>query len=218
FVSSRRRHTRSKRDWSSDVCSSDLEASRALHDLEQLGVERMLMITGDVSATAEPIAQGLGIGEVHAECRPGDKVAIVRTVQPRPLIMVGDGLNDAPVLAAADVGFAMGARGATAASESADIVNRYDVLSTLPRAVRIGKDTVRIALQSIWLGIIISVGLMLIAAFGFLPALLGAWLQEVVDLVAILGALRAVGPRSERIAHASPGEAAQQPPPHPTLE
>lgn len=194
------------------------EASRALHDLEQLGVERMLMITGDVSATAEPIAQGLGIGEVHAECRPGDKVAIVRTVQPRPLIMVGDGLNDAPVLAAADVGFAMGARGATAASESADIVNRYDVLSTLPRAVRIGKDTVRIALQSIWLGIIISVGLMLIAAFGFLPALLGAWLQEVVDLVAILGALRAVGPRSERIAPLSQVEATQQPPSHSTRE
>jgi cation transport ATPase len=77
-------------------------------------------------------------------------------------------------------------------------VNRYDSLATLPRAVQIGKDTVRIALQSIWLGIVISVGLMLVAAFGFLPALLGAWLQEVVDLIAIVGALRAIGPRSER--------------------
>lgn len=109
-------------------------------------------------------------------------------------------LTDAPVLAAADIGFAMGARGATAASESADIVNRFDDLGALPRAVRIGKDTVRIALQSIWLGIIISVALMVVAALGFLPALAGAWLQEVVDLVAILGALRAVGPRSERTA------------------
>lgn len=174
------------------------DAAQALADLRGLGIERTLMVTGDVEATASPIAARLGISEVHAECRPSDKVRIVSEVQPRPLIMVGDGLNDAPVLAAADIGFAMGARGATAASESADIVNRYDSLSSLPRAVRVGKDTVRIALQSIWLGIIISVGLMLVAAFGFLPALVGAWLQEVVDLVAILGALRAVGPRSER--------------------
>ncbi len=186
------------------------EAAQALRQLSALGIERTLMVTGDVAATAEPIARRLGISEVHAECRPGDKVRIVSGVQPRPLIMVGDGLNDAPVLAAADIGFAMGARGATAASESADIVNRYDTLSALPRAVSIGKDTVRIALQSIWLGIIISVGLMLIAAFGFLPALLGAWLQEVVDLVAILGALRAVGPRSERITRSSPVASTEQ--------
>jgi heavy metal translocating P-type ATPase len=174
------------------------EAAGAIRELQALGVERMLMVTGDVAATAEPIAASLGIGEVHAECRPADKVRIVSEVQPRPLVMVGDGLNDAPVLAAADIGFAMGALGSTAASESADVVNRYDSLATLPRAVQIGKDTVRIALQSIWLGIVISVGLMLVAAFGFLPALLGAWLQEVVDLIAIVGALRAIGPRSER--------------------
>lgn len=174
------------------------EAADALGELTRLGIERTLMITGDVSATAAPIAEQLGINEVHAECRPADKVRIVSNVTPRPLIMVGDGLNDAPVLAAADIGFAMGARGATAASESADIVNRYDTLASLPRAVRIGKDTVRIALESIWLGIIVSVALMIVAAFGFLPALLGAWLQEVVDLLAILGALRALGPRSER--------------------
>lgn len=186
------------------------EAAGALRELAQLGVTRTLMVTGDVAATAAPIAAGLGISEVHAECRPADKVRIISDVQPRPLIMVGDGLNDAPVLAAADIGFAMGARGATAASESADIVNRFDTLLSLPRAVRIGKDTVRIALQSIWLGIIISVALMLVAAFGFLPALIGAWLQEVVDLVAILGALRAVGPRAERSARSERGDLAFQ--------
>lgn len=174
------------------------DAGEALKDLERLGVERTIMVTGDVEATAQPIADGLGISELHARCLPADKVRIVGSIRPRPLIMVGDGLNDAPVLAAADIGFAMGARGATAASESADIVNRYDTLASLPQAIRIGKDTVRIALQSIWLGIIISAVLMLIAAFGFLPALLGAWLQEAVDLVAILGALRAVGSRGER--------------------
>ena len=180
------------------------EAETVLRELTALGIERTLMVTGDVTATAQPIAEKLGISEVHAECRPADKVRIVSEVRPRALIMVGDGLNDAPVLAAADIGFAMGARGATAASESAAVVNRYDTLASLPRAVRIGQDTVRIALQSIWLGIIISVALMLIAAFGFLPALLGAWLQELVDLIAILGALRAVGPRSERLANAGP--------------
>lgn len=174
------------------------EAPDVLRQLRDVGVERMIMVTGDVAATAEPIARALGIAEVHAECRPADKVRIVGAIRPRPLIMVGDGLNDAPVLAAADIGFAMGARGATAASESADVVNRFDDLDGLPRAVRIGRDTVRIALQSIWLGIVISVGLMVVAAFGLLPALLGAWLQEGVDLIAILGALRALGPRSER--------------------
>lgn len=174
------------------------EAQAALAELRELGIQRMVMVTGDVAATAAPIAAELGITEVHSECRPADKVAIVTEMHPRPLIMVGDGLNDAPVLAAADVGFAMGARGATAASESADVVNRFDTLAALPRAVRIGHETVRIALQSIWLGILISIGLMGIAAFGYLPALAGAWLQEVVDLVAILGALRALGPRHER--------------------
>lgn len=168
------------------------EASAALSELRDLGIERFAMVTGDVAETANVIAAQAGIDEVHAECTPVDKVRIVSAMQPRPLMMVGDGLNDAPVLAAADVGFAMGARGSTAASESADIVNRFDRIDGVATAVRIGKDTVRIALESIWLGIIISVGLMLVAAFGYLPAIVGAWLQEVVDLVAILGALRAI--------------------------
>ena len=178
-----------------------VEAADTIAELRDLGVERMLMVTGDVAATAEPLAAQLGITEVHAECRPGDKVRIVAGVQPRPLIMAGDGLNDAPVLAASDVGFAMGARGATAASESAHVVNRFDSIRGMAAAVRIGRDTVQIALQSIWLGIIISVGLMLVAAFGFLPALLGAWMQEIVDLVAILWALRAIRGRRPRRGH-----------------
>ena len=168
------------------------EAAASLEELRALGVERFAMVTGDVAATANVIASRAGIAEVHAECTPADKVRIVAEMQPRPLLMVGDGLNDAPVLAAADVGFAMGARGSTAASESADVVNRFDRFGGVPAAVRIGRDTVRIALESIWLGIAISVGLMLVAALGYLPALVGAWLQEVVDLVAILGALRAI--------------------------
>ena len=168
------------------------EAAAVLHELHGLGVERIAMITGDVAATAESMAAAAGIDEVYAESTPADKVRIVGEIEPRPLLMVGDGLNDAPVLAAADVGFAMGARGSTAASESADVVNRFDRLDGVGAAVRIGKDTVRIALESIWMGIAVSVGLMLVAAFGFLPAIVGAWMQELVDLVAILAALRAI--------------------------
>jgi len=179
-----------------DQIRSSTEA--ALAELKTLGVERIIMITGDTQETADFIGTQLGITEVFAECKPADKVRIVREEQHRPVMMVGDGLNDAPVLAASDVGVAMGARGSTAASESADVVNLVDDFSRIPLAVRYGKDTVRIALQSIWLGIVISVVLMIIAAFGFIPAIVGAWLQEVVDLVAILGALRALGPRSER--------------------
>lgn len=168
------------------------EAPSTLATLTRLGVRKTIMLTGDVEQTAEAIAGQLGIEEVHAECLPEDKVRVVRGAAPRPVVMVGDGVNDAPVLAAADVGIAMGARGSTAASESADVVILLDDLSRVARAVSIGHRTVAIALQSIWLGIAISVGLMFVAAFGFLPAIVGAALQEAVDLVAILGALRAV--------------------------
>ena len=180
------------------------EAAQTVRRLHELGLERMLIVTGDVAATAQAVADVLGIDEVHAECTPSSKVQIAASVTPRPLIMTGDGLNDAPVLAAADVGFAMGARGATAASESADVVNRFDTIKGVADAVRIGRDTVRIALQSIWIGILLSVALMLVAAFGFLPALLGAWTQELVDLVAILGALRAIGTKTDRKADRGP--------------
>ena len=139
---------------------------------------------------------------MRAECLPADKVQEVSAIAERPVIMVGDGVNDAPVLAAADVGVAMGARGATAASESADAVILVDDLSRAAKAVEIGRDTVRIALQSIWLGIVVSVGLMLVAAFGFIPATAGALLQEFVDLAAILAALRAIGGRRDAAAPA----------------
>ena len=133
------------------------------------------------------------------ECLPEDKVRTVQDAPHRPVLMVGDGVNDAPVLAAADVGVAMGARGATAASESADVVILTEDLARTATAVRIGRRTVQVALQSIWLGIALSVLLMLVAATGAIPAIFGALSQEVVDLLAILNALRALrGPRGER--------------------
>lgn len=170
-------------------------AAATLRELSALGVTNTMMLTGDARETAEHIAGELGITRVRAECLPADKVAEVAGVAERPVIMVGDGVNDAPVLAAADVGIAMGAKGATAASESADAVILVDDIQGVARAVRIGTDTVRIALQSIWLGIAVSVVLMLIAAFGFIPATAGALIQELVDVATILAALRAIGGR-----------------------
>ena len=152
------------------------------------------MLTGDANETAAAMASQLGITAFQAECLPADKVEHVASLKERPVIMVGDGVNDAPVLAAADVGIAMGAKGATAASESADVVILVDDIHPVVEAVRIGRRTVRIALQSIWVGIIASVALMSVAAFGLIPATVGALLQEVVDLVTILAALRAIGP------------------------
>jgi len=170
-------------------------AKATLTRLDQLGVHRTMMLTGDAKATADHIAAELGLSRVRADCLPADKVSEVAAIAERPVIMVGDGVNDAPVLAAADVGIAMGAKGATAASESASAVILVDDISRTAKAVEIGRDTVRIALQSIWLGIIVSVVLMSIAAFGVIPATIGALLQEVVDLVTILAALRAIGGR-----------------------
>lgn len=170
-------------------------ARATLGRLDALGVHQRMMLTGDAQATADHIAAELGITRVRAECLPADKVEEVSAIAERPVIMVGDGVNDAPVLAAADVGIAMGAKGATAASESASAVILVDDISRVAKAVEIGRDTVRIALQSIWIGIIVSVALMLVAAFGVIPATVGALLQEVVDLVTILAALRAIGGR-----------------------
>ena len=175
-----------------------LDAAQTLAWLRKLGVRRTLMLTGDAQATAEHVAASLGVTDVRAECLPIDKVRAVEAVTERPVMMVGDGVNDAPVLAVADVGVAMGARGSTAASESADVVIMKDDLARVARAVQVGQQTIRIALQSIWLGIILSLGLMIAAVFGLIPAVVGAAFQEVIDLLTILNALRALGSGGSR--------------------
>ncbi len=162
-----------------------------LQRLRALGLKNLVMVTGDNRGTAQEVAKTIGLTHVHAECLPKDKVEIVTNLQPKPTFMVGDGINDAPVLAASDIGIAMGARGATAASESADVVIMLDDISKVAHAVAISQRTIRIALQSIIAGIVISIGLMLFATSGKLPAIVGAGLQEVVDVIVILNALRA---------------------------
>ena len=166
-------------------------ARATVDSLRAQGIRRIVMLTGDDRPTAEHVAASLGIDDVRANCLPIDKVNAITAITERPIVMVGDGVNDAPVLAAADVGIAMGARGSTAASESADVVILRDDISRVARALIVGRETVNVALQSIWVGIGLSVGLMIIAAFGVLPALIGAWLQEGVDVISILWALRA---------------------------
>ncbi|MGZ6005187.1 MAG: HAD-IC family P-type ATPase, partial [Candidatus Saccharimonadales bacterium] len=170
------------------------ESKNTLARLRKLGIKNLLMVTGDNQATADTIAKSLGIDEVHAEALPADKLRAIDDVKIRPVGFVGDGVNDAPVLAASDVGIALGARGSTAASESADVVIMLDNIEQVAKGVEIAKRTFFIAKQSILIGIIISVGLMLIFATGkFLP-LYGAIIQEVVDVIVIFNALRAHGP------------------------
>ena len=175
------------------------DAPATLRALRELKVEHIMMLTGDIEPVARHVGAELGIDDVRAECLPEDKVVAVRDAQPRPVVMVGDGVNDAPVLAVSDVGIAMGAKGSTSAAESADIVILLDDISRVARAVSIGHRTVRIALQSIWWGIAFSIALMGVAAAGYLPAIAGAALQELVDLIAILGALRAVNAGRARL-------------------
>ena len=175
------------------------DAVETLAQLRDFGIEHTYMLTGDGAVTAKHVAQQLGVTNYQAECLPLEKVTAVENMPYRPVMMVGDGVNDAPVLAAADVGVAMGARGSTAASESADVVIMLDDLHRVARAIEIGRRTISIALQSIWIGMVLSLSLMFLAAFGFIPAVVGAGFQEIIDVITILNALRALGNREDLV-------------------
>ncbi len=167
------------------------ESGEVIARLRDLGVRSFMMLSGDSPATTGAVGRLLGIDQVRGGLLPGEKLAAVAAIDEHPVVMVGDGVNDAPVLAAADVGVAMGARGATAASESADAVILSDSLQPLADAVEIAQRTRRIALQSITVGVSLSILLMLVATTGVIPATVGALLQEAVDLITILNGLRA---------------------------
>ena len=163
--------------------------------LRRQGIKQIMMLTGDRRAVADKVAKEAGIkeSEVHADLLPAQKIQAIRDVKPdlRPVAMVGDGVNDAPSLMAADVGIAMGAKGATAASESADAVIMVNDISKVNDAVAISKHTMKVAHVDIITAICIVILIELIAFTGIIPAFWGAILQEVVDLITILLALLA---------------------------
>ena len=170
------------------------EAPRALRSLRAAGVRRIHMVTGDHPDVAELVGDALGVDRVFAERTPEEKVEVIKSVRAEGVTtMVGDGINDAPALALADIGVAMGARGATAASEAADVVLTADRLEGLLLATRIAKRTRRIALESVFVGMGLSLVAMVFAAAGAIPPVAGALLQEGIDVVVILNALRALG-------------------------
>jgi len=170
------------------------DAARTLRSLRRNGVDRIVMVTGDRMEVAATVGAVIGVDEVLAERSPAEKLDVVRLETRRaPTMMVGDGINDAPALALADVGVAMGARGATAASETADVVLTVDRLHRLGEAAVIARRTKRIAVESMVVGMGLSMTAMGVAAAGYLPAVWGALLQEVIDTAVVLNALRALG-------------------------
>ena len=169
------------------------DAARTLRSLRSGGVSRIVMVTGDRVEVADTVGAVIGVDEVMAERSPEEKLEVVRAeILSAPTMMVGDGINDAPALALADVGVAMGARGATAASEAADVVLTVDRLDRLGEAIALAGRTRRIAMQSVVAGMAMSLVAMSVATIGLLPPVWGAILQEGIDVTVILNALRAL--------------------------
>jgi len=164
-----------------------------LRRLRQGGIERIVLATGDRMDVARFVSTGLGLDVVRADLTPDQKVLVVLSERKNgPVMMIGDGVNDAPALAAADLGVAMGARGAAASSEAADVVLLVDHLDRILPAMNIARRSRTIALQSVVIGMGLSITAMLAAAAGHLQPVQGALLQEVIDVAVIFNALRAL--------------------------
>jgi heavy metal translocating P-type ATPase len=169
------------------------ESENAISNARKYGIRRFIMVTGDRRDVADEVGARLGVDEVHAELKPAEKVAIVAREQAiEPVLMVGDGMNDAPALAAAEVGIAMGARGSAASAQAADAVIVVDKLDRVADALRIARHSRKVALQSVGIGMGLSFVGMIAAALGYLGPVEGALAQEVIDAAAVLNALRAL--------------------------
>ncbi len=168
------------------------EIQKVFKDFRTLGMEKIVMLTGDKQSVAENIGKQLGLTDIHAESLPEGKVNEVKDHQKQfgKVAMVGDGVNDAPALAVADVGIALGGHGSTATSDTSDIVITVDNLERVGEAYKIARQVMRIAKQGIFVGMTVSVLLMLVAANGKIMPVYGALLQEILDVVVILNALR----------------------------
>jgi P-type E1-E2 ATPase len=178
------------------------EAKGTMSLLRKLGVQRIVMISGDRQATADQIGSAVGVDQVFAECTPEDKLRIVHDemkASKGTVVAVGDGINDAPALAAATVGVAMGARGATAASEAADVVIVEDSIKHLATAMQIAQGTRSRALQAAGVGMTLAIVAMLAASLGYIDATGAAVSQEFIDVAAILWALVPVATKAKKL-------------------
>ena len=157
-------------------------------------VPRLIMLTGDKKAVAENIAKSVGITELQAELLPEQKVEWLKKIQKEygPMAMVGDGVNDAPALAVASVGIAMASHGATAASETGDIVIMVNNMHRVHDALHIAQNAMKLAKQGIFFGMGVSVILMVLALLGYITPIFGALMQEILDVIVIMNALRPV--------------------------
>ncbi|MEJ2433336.1 MAG: heavy metal translocating P-type ATPase, partial [Pseudolabrys sp.] len=177
------------------ILSDELRAGTAqlLHALRGLGIGRIVLATGDRRDVARFVTAGLPVDSVRAELTPDQKILVVLSERKNgPVMMIGDGVNDAPALAAADIGMAMGAKGAAASAEAADVVLLVDQLDRVLPALLIARRSRLIALQSVIAGMGLSIAAMIAASFGLLPPVQGALLQEVIDVLVIFNALRAL--------------------------
>jgi heavy metal translocating P-type ATPase len=171
------------------------DAARTLRTLRRAGIERVVMVTGDRPEVAQAIGAAVGVDDIFAERTPADKSDVVQMERRQgPVMMVGDGVNDAPALALADVGVAIGARGASVSSETADVVLTVNRLDRLGEAMAVARRSRSIAMQSVIAGMAMSLAAMGVAAAGYLPPVAGAVLQEGIDVLVILNALRALRP------------------------
>jgi len=168
------------------------ELPSVLSALRRGGVERLVLLSGDHASIVHVLAERAGIPEAHGDLMPSGKVDFIERLkrEGKVVMMVGDGINDAPALSSADVGVALAAHGGGITAEAADVILLVDSLDRVREAMSISRRTMRIARQSIWVGLGLSAAAMVVAAFGGLPPLAGAGIQEIIDVAVIVNALR----------------------------